>query len=134
MKIPRCLLESVAAQARESLPRETCGILLAHARDLSTVGCVLPAENIEAQSHQRYALGHKAHIKAVELEASSDLRIVGYYHSHPDGGARPSAQDTKQAVASVTYLITGIRNGSSEHAAWRLADDHFIREPLEVIE
>ena len=135
VKILRRVLESVVAHARESLPRECCGILLGQGKDLSTVDRVLPAENTEGEhSQQRYALGHKAHIKAVEMEASSNVRIAGYYHSHPDGGTRPSHRDTEQAIGGLTHLIIGIRNGSVEQAAWRLADDHFVPEPLEVIE
>lgn len=135
MKILRRALESVTAHARESLPHECCGILLAQGQDLSTVACALPAENTEREHpQQRYSLGHRAHIKAVEMEASNNVRIAGYYHSHPDGGTKPSHRDMGQAVIGATYLIISIRNGSVEQAAWRLADDHFVPEPLEVIE
>ena len=58
--------------------------------------------------------------------------IVGYYHSHPDGRARPSRWDVEQAIAGVTYLITGMAHGRIEHAAWRLEGDDLVPEPLEV--
>ena len=135
VKMLRGVLESVAAHARETLPSECCGILLAQGNDLSTVSCVLPAENTDRERpEQRYSLGHQAHIRAVEREASSDDRIVGYYHSHPDGGTQPSRCDTTQAVVGVVYLIIGIGGGLIEWAAWRLVGNHFVREPLEVIE
>ena len=135
MKILRRVLESVAVHAEESLPCECCDILLAQCKDLSAVSCALPAENAERECpQQRYSLGHQAHIRAVEREASSDDRIVGYYHSHPDGGTQPSRCDTTQAVIGVTYLIIGIHQRSVEYAAWWLVGNHFVREPLEVIE
>ena len=135
MKIVHRVLELLAAHACEALPSECCGILLAQGNDLSTVSCVLRAENAEREGpQQRYSLGHKAHIRAVEREASSDDRIVGYYHSHPDGGTQPSRCDTTQAVVGVVYLIMGIGGRSIEWAAWRLAGNHFVRESLEVIE
>ncbi len=134
-KILRGALESVAHHAGESLPCECCGILLAQGEELSTVSCALPGENTETEHpQQRYSLGHQAHIRAVEREASSDDRIVGYYHSHPDGGTQPSRCDTTQAVVGVIYLIMGIGGGLIEWATWRLVGNHFVREPLEVIE
>ena len=134
MKIVQRVLELLAAHACETLPSECCGILLAQGNDLSTVSCVLPAENAEREwPQQRYSLGHHAHIRAVEREASSDDRIVGYYHSHPDGGTQPSRCDTTQAVVGVAYLTIGIGGGSIEWAAWRPVGNHFVREPLEVI-
>ena len=135
VKVLRRVLESVAVHAEESLPCECCGILLAQGKDLSAVSCALPAENTDRERpQQRYSLGHKAHIRAVQIEASDNARIVGYYHSHPDGGTRPSLQDMKQALAGVTYLIIGIHQRSVEYAAWWLVGNDFVREPLEVIE
>ena len=135
VKILRRVLESVAVHAEESLPCECCGILLAQGNDLSAVSCALPADNADRERpRQRYSLGHQAHIRAVEREASSDDRIVGYYHSHPDGGTQPSRCDTTQAVVGVIYLIIGIGGRSIEWASWRLVGNHFVRESLEVIE
>ncbi len=128
-------MESIVAHARESLPRECCGILLVDAGDPSTVTSALRAENA-AKDHleQEYVLGHKAHLKAVELESSGHARIDGYYHSHPGGGTKPSDRDRKQAVCSATYLIVGVDDGAVEHAAWRFEGDSFASEPLEVRE
>jgi len=135
MRILRRVLESVAAHARESFPHESCGILLAGIEDPSTVRWSLRAENAENVHPERaYVLGHKAHIRAVKMEFSGTARIVGYYHSHPDGEARPSQNDVNQAVAGVTYLIVGIRNGDIERAAWKLRGDRLVQEPLEVRE
>ena len=70
VRILRHILESVADHARQSIPRECCGILMAQGDDLSTVSCALPAENAETdQPEQRYSLDHKTHLRAVEMEA-----------------------------------------------------------------
>ncbi len=135
MKIRRRVLESLAQHARENLPNECCGILLAEEGDVSTLSLALRAENGEgACPEHRYVLGHKAHLKAVEMEASGAARIIGYYHSHPQGSTKPSHRDTGQAVADVTYLIIGVRDGVITHAAWRLEGDSFVPQPLEVAE
>ena len=135
MKILRHVLESVAGHARQSVPHECCGILLAEEGDVSTLSLALQAENGEGASPEhRYVLGHKAHLKAVEMEASAAARIIGYYHSHPQGSTKPSHRDTEQAVPDVTYLIIGVRDGVITHAAWRLEGDGFVPQPLEVAE
>jgi proteasome lid subunit RPN8/RPN11 len=134
MRVPPSILDGLAAHARDSDPRECCGLLLASGAEDDTVSLVIRAENAELdQPQQRYSLGHRAHLQAVALEAEDAARIVGYYHSHPRGRATPSAHDVREAVEGATYLIIGLGGGSAEYAAWRLSGGEVIREPLEVI-
>lgn len=103
--------------------------------DASVVDHVIPAENVDKDDTERgYVLGHKAHLKAVNMEALGEACIVGYYHSHPNNKPRASKRDLEQAVSEVIYLITGLGDGEIEHAAWRLEKDNLIPEPLEVSE
>ncbi len=135
MKILNKVLESVAEHARECYPEECCGILLAHGLEEPMVTCSLRAENEEILSpSERYILGHRAHLKAVELEASGQYRIAGYYHSHPGGRARPSVLDLEQAVPGASYLITAFGGKKAWHSLWRLNGDDLVSEPLEVRE
>jgi len=135
MKISRQLLKSIVEHAQQSRPHECCGILMSTSGDSSVVDHVIPAENAEKGDPERgYVLGHKAHLKAVDMEALGEACIIGYYHSHPDGKPRASNRDLEQAVSEAIYLITGLGNGEIEHAAWRLEEDNLIPEPLEVSE
>jgi proteasome lid subunit RPN8/RPN11 len=135
MEISRQLLELITKHAQESHPHECCGILMSTSGNGSIVDHVIPAENVEKDDPERgYVLGHKAHLKAVNMEALGEASIVGYYHSHPNGKPRASNRDLKQAVSEAIYLITGLGDGEIEHAAWRLEKDNLIPEPLEVSE
>ena len=135
MRISRQLLKSIVEHAQQSRPHECCGILMSTSGNSSVVDHVIPAENVEKDDpERRYALGHNAHLKAVNMEALGEAYIIGYYHSHPDGKPRPSNHDAEQAVSEVIYLITGLGNGEIEHAAWRFENDNPTREPLEVSE
>ncbi|MEX2273935.1 MAG: Mov34/MPN/PAD-1 family protein, partial [Vicinamibacterales bacterium] len=50
--------------------------------------------------------------------------LAGFYHSHPDHPARPSAHDLEQAWPNLTYLIIAVRAGvPDEITSWRLRDD-----------
>ncbi len=134
MKIPRNVFESIVDHSRESEPAECCGILLSRYDDPGMVDNALRAENTEKfRPREVYVLGHKAHMKAVDLEISEGNRIVGYYHSHPHGGTKLSARDAMQAVEGVTYLIIGGDTEEASYAAWRLEGRRFIEESVEVI-
>jgi proteasome lid subunit RPN8/RPN11 len=133
LTISRRILDLVADHARQSAPRECCGILLYTDNALSTVNCAIPAENIDRENPENgYVLDHKAHLKALEMEISGGGYIAGYYHSHPAGRARPSRRDLEQAIDGVTYLITGMADGRIEHAAWRFDGDKLVPEPIEM--
>ena len=134
MRILRHVLESIAAHARQSSPLESCGILLAEGPASMVVTRVLHAENAAKKPEKEYVVGPKAHIRAVKMECAGIARIVGYYHSHPSGGCKPTKRDRDQAVPGIPYLIARVTNGSPEFAAWRLERDHPTAEPLEVSE
>ena len=64
------------------------------------------------------------------------LEIVGYYHSHPDHPAVPSAYDTAHAWPWYSYLIVRIEQGQPREAAsYTLDPDRPLMhpEPLEVL-
>jgi proteasome lid subunit RPN8/RPN11 len=64
------------------------------------------------------------------------LEIVGYYHSHPDHPAVPSAFDTEHAWPWYSYLIVRVERGRGlEAASWTLDDEHPLMRPesLEVL-
>jgi len=135
MTIRRDVLDLVLAHARAALPRECCGILLAEGHDRSTVTRALPAENEERACPGRaYLIGHKAHIKAIEMEAEGAARIVGYYHSHPCGAPAPSARDAELADQEAAYLIVGFQDGRCEAAVWRFDGHGLVSEPLKRVE
>ena len=112
MRILRRVLEQIAGHARRCLPEECCGILLSRPEAPDKVTAALEALNADAGSrHSAYVLGHRAHIRAVALEAAGDARIAGYYHSHPAGGTRPSGRDAARSVEHAVYLIAGVQEG-----------------------
>jgi proteasome lid subunit RPN8/RPN11 len=133
MKILSDVLASIQSHARESCPRECCGILLAERRDARTITDALRAENAERSNPGgRYVLGHRAHIKAVAVECAGRLCIVGYYHSHPHGTAVPSLRDASEMIDGAYYLIMGLRGGTIETALYRPEGSGLTPEPLEV--
>ena len=135
MKILQQALDSVLFHSQLCRPRECCGILMTQDDETSQVDLVFWGENTDAdRPESRYELDHRSHIKAVEMECLGAARIVGYYHSHPDGASRPSRRDKGKAVDRVTYVIVGEEKGSVECTAWRFQAGEFVPEPLQVSE
>jgi len=129
--------EMMARAARAAFPRECCGALLGPAPAPGAprrVEAVVPAAN-EAADGPRYRLGPEA-VRALDAEARRrGLCVVGYYHSHPRGGARPSALDRELAWPWLVYVIQPVHaHGAGEPAAWTLEHGRgaFARCPLSI--
>ena len=133
MIIRQDVLDFIIDHARHSAPAECCGILLSPDNDTQTIIRAMRAENPEAAcTSPKYVLDHKTHLKAIDMELSSGVRIVGYYHSHPTGEPRPSPSDREAAVPEPVYLIVSAASEPARHAAWRMDKCEFVRVPLEV--
>jgi proteasome lid subunit RPN8/RPN11 len=130
------VLAAVRAHALAVYPDECCGALFG--RD--TVGDggesgplrrpreilrAIPAGNAWPGARgERYLIPPEA-VRALEAAAHrSGLEVVGFYHSHPDGVAVPSAFDLETAWPWYSYLILAVGvEGVGEARSWRLRDD-----------
>ena len=64
---------------------------------------------------------------AARAEAEADRsgrRLLGFYHSHPDHPAEPSAFDLEHAWPNLSYVIVSVRGGRVDQIrSWRLRHD-----------
>ena len=71
----------------------------------------------------------------MQEERRTKRRVLGFYHSHPNHPALPSATDLKAAHTWYTYIIISIIDRKpATMTAWRLNEDHtsFVEEELKV--
>jgi proteasome lid subunit RPN8/RPN11 len=93
LRLPEHLRAQIMAQARAAYPGECCGLLLGHAREAtSDVVALYPARNLEMRN-DRFEIAPEDHFAALKRARAEGLGVIGCYHSHPDGVARPSATD-----------------------------------------
>lgn len=113
---------AVEAHAVASYPDECCGFLLGVDGETRVVTQVRQAENIEGTSRSRRFTIDPKDILRVERELrGTETLLLGFYHSHPDHPAVPSATDTERAWPWYTYIIHSVRGGKpGEVRAWRL--------------
>lgn len=85
----------------------------------------------------RYAVSGRSMLDGERYARSSGFDVVGYYHSHPDAPAVPSAYDLDHATwPGVSYPIVSVRDGvAAAFRSWTLTDDRsaFVEEPLRIM-
>ena len=125
LEIPAAVLAAAAGHGERTYPEECCGLLLG--RPLpdgagSAVVRAMAAENEHGEErHRRYTIAPEAVLHADRAARAEGLEIVGYYHSHPDHPAAPSAFDREHAWPEVSYLIVPVENGcAGSPRSWRL--------------
>ena len=85
---------AILAAAAEAHPHETCGLLVGTGTHINTAR---PAANVHPEPARHFEIDPIALIAAHKAARAGGPQIVGYFHSHPNGLARPSATDAAMA-------------------------------------
>lgn len=122
MRLSAAAAQAIRNHARADYPDEACGLLIGPVGPAAIVDQAVPSAN-QAGSDR----GHRFEIDmALYLRLQRDLRgsgrrILGIYHSHPDGPASPSARDVAGAWSDHhLWLIMAVAaSGIVEVAGWQ---------------
>jgi proteasome lid subunit RPN8/RPN11 len=155
LRLNREQADAIRQHAAREYPSECCGVLLGRAEgEVKRVreAVVLPNVRIDPQravellplkdpehesARNRYFIDPFDLLRVAKDGRARGLEILGYYHSHPDQPAQPSAHDHELAWPGYSYLIVEVRGGEPQQmTCWRLAGDGraFEPEPLEWVE
>ena len=88
------MVATLRKEATRAVPREACGLLLGHADHIQTATV---AANLHPTPESHFEIDPAALIAAHRAARSGGPQVLGYWHSHPNGLARPSATDAAQA-------------------------------------
>jgi proteasome lid subunit RPN8/RPN11 len=118
--MPSRVAAGIRRHAAYAAPGECCGALMGRSvGGKCAVRTVIPLHN-EAVDPERYSIGAPTVLR-LELQARrAGLDLIGFYHSHPSGEARPSATDLELACPGYVYFIVA---GHGALRAWRLKPD-----------
>jgi proteasome lid subunit RPN8/RPN11 len=85
---------------------------------------IIPVANRRTDDPHRYLISPDD-LRRITAELSqSGLDVLGFYHSHPDHPAAPSAFDIEHAWPWYSYLIVRVDRGrAGEVTSWELDDD-----------
>jgi desampylase len=120
------LRAQIEREARAAFPRECCG-LIEGARDnaIIRVSALHPARNLSERA-DRFEIDPADHFRALHAARANGCKIVGCYHSHPNGIAAPSEQDRTSALdENFVWLVCGIDAERAEISAWLFAKGQF---------
>lgn len=116
LHLPEALDREVRRQMEAAYPNEGCGILFG--RDVEGVRRVDRVQQVTNgfdtnEQHRRFAIT-PGHLLTAEREAGARGELVlGFYHSHPDHPARPSAFDLEHAWPFYSYVIVAVEQRKS---------------------
>jgi proteasome lid subunit RPN8/RPN11 len=137
LRLPGALAEEIRRHGESAYPAECCGALVGRIdAGAKEVVRLATAVNRRTDDPHRYLIAPDD-LRRLEAEVrGAGQEIVGYYHSHPDHPARPSAFDAEHAWPWYSYLIVRIDRGrGADMASWVLDDERAAMhaEPLEVL-
>jgi proteasome lid subunit RPN8/RPN11 len=141
-------LNRIRRHAEETYPHECCGFLLGTNEDgINLLGDLYRAENewrnlpgaltadgrVESQEN-RYLITPEQWMQADTHARQRGLGIIGYYHSHPDHPARPSAFDLDHSCwPGESYIIVAVEKGRAAALNSFTKPDYSKFEPEEII-
>lgn len=84
--------------ARRSGAEEACGLLLGSlSEEGGRIVEAVPATNVAEDRRRRFEVDPATLLKVHRGAREAGQALVGCYHSHPDGAARPSLRDAANA-------------------------------------
>jgi proteasome lid subunit RPN8/RPN11 len=114
-------LARIEAEVRRGLPREACGLLIGREEAAGTLHVfdVVPSAN-KAEGADRFEIDPALLLRLHRELRGGPLQIIGHYHSHPGGSARPSETDRAAShMPGFAWLILAIaEDGAIESAAY----------------
>ena len=123
LRLPVEIRAEIQAHGVATYPDECCGVLLGP-KDGTVTDFWRLDNNTDLERRRRFLIGPDDYRRAEARAAERGLDIVGFYHSHPDHPAEPSAFDLAHAWPNLSYAIVSIRQGSPrELRSWRLRAD-----------
>src|SRR6266851_6566456 len=144
----RDVAESIRRHGAETFPYECCGALLGRESAATEDNgsqqqqIELPREILELfplvnrrddSPRNRFAVTAEDVREAEKAASQHGLEVVGWYHSHPDHPARPSAFDREHAWSWYSYVIVSVMSGvPAETTSWRLNDDRQDYSPENI--
>jgi cysteine synthase B len=123
LKLPSAALAVIRGHGTETYPDECCGALLGPRQGDVVEAFALPNET-SGERRRRFLIGPDEYRQAERRATEIGQQLLGFYHSHPDHPAVPSAFDLEHAWPNLSYVIVSVKKGRpDELRSWRLKAD-----------
>jgi desampylase len=108
IRISSELREALLAQAAERPGEEVCGLLFGNDEEIVAIQS---ARNIAASPHDSFEIDPTALIAAHRAMREGGARLIGCYHSHPNGVCEPSVRDL-EVMGAMDWVWLIIADGA----------------------
>ncbi|MEP3420564.1 MAG: M67 family metallopeptidase [Erythrobacter sp.] len=129
-------LSAMIAAAHEAHPNEACGILLGrltgHAKcDSVTIAAFIPTKNVHQSPQTHFEIDPQTLIDAHRNARHGGAQVIGCFHSHPKGVAKPSQTDLDLAAndGAIWAIFGAVVGADADPKAIR-----FFRAPVEPVD
>jgi desampylase len=121
-------LATLCEEAARAHPLECCGLLLGQGNRVSEAR---PASNVHPAPARHFEIDPAALIAAHRAARGGGPQLLGYYHSHPNGLAEPSATDQKNSSGDgcIWAIIA-----ANKVLWWRDGPDGFVALSSRVVD
>lgn len=137
LDLPSETLAQIVAHGTDLYPLEACGVLIG----TDTPSCRKVVMSYEVnntwhmpdEQNKRFMLDSTQQLQIERWLEGTNLQVVGFYHTHPDDPAEPSAFDLEAAWGFYSYLIVSItRDQMTEARCWLLDESNntFIEQAI----
>jgi len=137
LHIFRADLSRIEACAKSGLPRESCGILLgAQTENGWRVSAIEQSRNVAPQDrNDRFEIDPALLLRTQKAARAGGARMIGVYHSHPNGKAEPSETDLATAwQTGMIWVISAVDVERMETCAYLREAAGFVPVPLQIME
>lgn len=134
--LARAARSALLSAARASFPEEACGVLLGEpdGARVSVQAFCRAGNHAAADRDLQFALSPYDMHRASQQARASGWDIVGFFHSHPHGVARPSRQDwlDSNPWPGYVHLIAALDEHSHTGlTAWRYQPKGWWQDSIE---
>lgn len=128
--ITRDHVQEIVEYVNAHTPLEACGLLVGKN---DRVEKVLLVKN-QAQSPVRFVMDPYEQLNAFEWIESSELELLGIFHSHPTGPETASPTDIAEASYDVVHVICSQLDGSWKLRGFWIKNGISTEVTLQIIE
>jgi proteasome lid subunit RPN8/RPN11 len=116
------VIEAIRRHGAETFPYECCGALIVV--DGVIVEALALPNTTSGGAARRFRIGPDDYRRSEARARGRGGELAGFYHSHPNEPARPSAYDLEHAWPNLVYVIISVLAGTpADVRAWHLRDD-----------
>lgn len=98
-------MRGIAALAQRAVPEEACGVLVGRDGEHAMIEHAWGLGNqAQRYRHRRFRIAPEQLVEHAARARALRLDIIGFFHSHPEGDALPSARDVREGSGWPGYV------------------------------